>query len=98
MTPKQRYLVCKKRQFTCEDCGRRGRDAFDLQGRPSHRRWRYEGIEIHHLKRRRMGGSDEETNLLVVCPTCHDRYSAVELKQVHHTRRVTKGLPLFNPL
>lgn len=30
-----------------------------------------EVLNIHHIKERKNGGTDEETNLIVICPNCH---------------------------
>lgn len=35
--------------------------------------WRVEGVscDVHHIKERKNGGSDDNTNLTYVCPNCH---------------------------
>jgi hypothetical protein len=43
--------------YTCQQC--RGKS-------------KVERLEVHHLIFRSQGGSDEETNLLTLCKTCHD--------------------------
>ena len=40
-------------------------------------------LEVHHIIFRRNGGSDEETNLITLCKTCHDKLheGKIELKK-----------------
>jgi len=40
-------------------------------------------LEVHHIIFRSMGGSDEESNLLTLCKTCHDalHHGKIELKK-----------------
>ena len=54
--------------YTCQQCGGKSKDVH---------------LHVHHLVFRSQGGSDEESNLLTLCQTCHEGLHAgmLELKQ-----------------
>jgi hypothetical protein len=52
-----RAYVLTRDGYTCQNC----------KGRSKDRR-----LEVHHMVYRSQGGSDEESNLLTLCKTCHD--------------------------
>lgn len=60
--------VLTRDDYTCQQCKRKSKD---------------QRLEVHHLVFRSQGGSDDETNLLTLCKTCHDGLHAgtVSLKQ-----------------
>lgn len=48
--------------------------------------WNETSLDIHHIKPKAKGGSDDHSNLIIVCPNCHrkaheGKYSIEELKQ-----------------
>jgi hypothetical protein len=47
-----------------------------------------EVLEQHHLKPKVLGGSDDETNLITLCPTCHD--IAHDFKRASNRRELQK--------
>jgi hypothetical protein len=49
--------VLTRDNYTCQHCGGKSKD---------------KRLEVHHLVFRSHNGSDEETNLLTLCKTCHD--------------------------
>jgi len=34
-------------------------------------------LEIHHIVPKRLGGSDDSKNILVLCPTCHEKIERI---------------------
>jgi hypothetical protein len=64
--------------YTCQQCKGKSKD---------------KRLEVHHLVFRSQQGSDEETNLLTLCKTCHDGFHAgtVTLKR----KGVKKGTLLY---
>jgi len=42
-------------------------------------------IETHHIVPRRHDGSDDETNLVDLCPTCHERLEALYNKRFYES-------------
>ena len=50
--------VLTRDNYTCQHCKGKLKDAR---------------LEVHHIVFRSQGGSDEESNLLTLCKTCHDR-------------------------
>lgn len=48
-------FLCKERGGFCEKCGNEN----------------YNILQIHHILERSKGGTDELSNLLVLCPNCH---------------------------
>ena len=59
--------------YTCQQCQRNSKDAH---------------LEVHHLVFRSQQGSDEPTNLLTLCKTCHDALHAgtLTLKRTGKTK------------
>ena len=49
--------VLTRDDYTCQQCKGKSKD---------------KRLEVHHLVFRSQGGSDDETNLLTLCKTCHD--------------------------
>ena len=58
--------------YTCQHC----------QGKSHDRR-----LEVHHLVFRSQGGSDEESNLLTLCKTCHDGLHAGTIALKHRGKK-----------
>ena len=56
LTVEQAAKLIIKREYRCEICG--------YSEHP-------EVLEVHHIIERSRGGSNDEKNLQVVCPTCH---------------------------
>ena len=54
-----RYQILEGDSFVCRFCGIGGRYSDII-------------LEVHHIKWRRHGGSDEPFNLMTVCVHCHD--------------------------
>jgi 5-methylcytosine-specific restriction endonuclease McrA len=54
-----RYKILESDQFLCRFCGIGGRNSDII-------------LEVHHIKWRRHGGSDEPANLMTVCRACHN--------------------------
>jgi hypothetical protein len=52
-----RAYVLTRDGYTCQQCKGKSKD---------------KRLEVHHIIFRSQGGSDEETNLLTLCKTCHD--------------------------
>ena len=50
-----RFEIASKRSGKCEECGNEN----------------YNILQIHHIIERCNGGSDEESNLQLLCPNCH---------------------------
>ena len=65
ISAKLRRLIEERSQRLCENIidGRRCMSPGD---------WR--GQHYHHVVHRSQGGGDELSNLLLVCPKCHDRF------------------------
>ena len=53
-----RSRVLKRDKYTCQSCRKR---------RPSGR-----GLGIHHIIPRTQGGTNQLSNLITLCPSCHD--------------------------
>ena len=76
-----RLSIGKKRElerktgFKCEICGRRNEDITP---------------DIHHIKSREDGGSNRESNLIVLCPNCHKRAHAGAITHSELKQAVTK--------
>lgn len=60
--------VLNRDNYTCQYCKGKSKD---------------NKLEVHHIIFRRNGGSDEETNLITLCKTCHDKLhkGEIELKR-----------------
>ena len=58
-----RKTVLERDDYTCTECGVDVTTEDDEAPRP----------HIHHVKPRADGGSDDVDNLVVLCPTCHDK-------------------------
>jgi 5-methylcytosine-specific restriction endonuclease McrA len=56
----------RRDRFTCQDCGRKGRQVVAGKLR---------GLEVHHIIPRSEGGTDHPTNLKTVCHECHKGYT-----------------------
>lgn len=54
-----RYAVLERDNFQCRFCDRGGKSSDYI-------------LEVHHVIWRRNGGSDAMSNLITVCPYCHD--------------------------
>lgn len=54
-----RLEIIKRDHFTCQDCG-----IVPDQTRK---------LQVHHIKRRKEGGSDEPSNLTTLCFSCHKK-------------------------
>ena len=61
--------VLTRDDYTCQQCKGKSKD---------------QRLEVHHLVFRSQGGSDDETNLLTLCKSCHDGLHAgtVTLKRI----------------
>ena len=82
LTASQTRKLERKAGFKCEMCGRK------LTLTP----------DIHHIKPRAKGGSNRESNLIVLCPNCHrmvheGQISQSKLRQEVSKRRKTKKSP-----
>jgi 5-methylcytosine-specific restriction endonuclease McrA len=66
-----RYLILERDDFRCKFCGLGGKESDII-------------LEVHHVIWRFNGGSDDPTNLMTVCPNCHDL--------IHHGKII--GRPL----
>lgn len=66
-----RYLILERDDFRCKFCGLGGKGSDII-------------LEVHHVIWRFNGGSDDPTNLMTVCPNCHDL--------IHHGKII--GRPL----
>lgn len=56
--------VLNRDNYTCQYCKGKSKDSK---------------LEVHHIIYRRNGGSDEETNLICLCKTCHDKLHKDEI-------------------
>jgi hypothetical protein len=65
--PKVKITILRRDGFTCQDCGRQGRQV--VAGR-------LRGLEVHHIIPRSEGGTDHPTNLKTLCHECHKGYTA----------------------
>jgi hypothetical protein len=65
--PKVHITILRRDRFTCQDCGRQGRQVVAGKLR---------GLEVHHIIPRSEGGTDHPTNLKTVCIECHKSYTA----------------------
>jgi len=70
--------VLTRDSYTCQQC----------QGKSRDRR-----LEVHHLVFRSAQGSDEESNLLTLCKTCHDGLHAGKITLKHKGKK--KGRLLY---
>jgi len=61
-----RKAVLERDNYTCQKCGKVGKGRF----------------HIHHILKRRKGGTDHMDNLITVCPVCH---KAVDSKEYNPT-------------
>lgn len=59
-----RAYVLTRDNYNCKNCKGKSKDSR---------------LEVHHIKFRSNGGSDEEANLVTLCKTCHDRLHDGEL-------------------
>ncbi len=73
LTTGEKRAIERSRGFKCEAC-----DRSTINVKP----------DVHHIKPVSDGGSAKDTNLIVLCPTCHriahtykGRYSKIELKK-----------------
>lgn len=57
--------VLHRDDYTCQHCKGKSKD---------------KRLEVHHIVFRNQNGSDEETNLITLCKTCHDDLHAEKLK------------------
>ena len=58
---KIREEVLFRDNFTCKECGIRMKN----------------GLHVHHVIPRRLGGSDNEDNLIILCNRCHQKHHKV---------------------
>ena len=56
--------VLDRDNYTCQHCKGKSKDSK---------------LEVHHIIFRRNGGSDEESNLICLCKTCHDKLHKDEI-------------------
>ena len=61
LTSKERYEIHKHFNFTCQRCGRK-----------EDPNWRT--LYVHHKKKVARGGSDDLSNLTLVCKRCHMKF------------------------
>ena len=75
-----REFVLERDNYTCQDCGAL---LFSPQ------------LHVHHIKEQWDGGSDEESNLITLCPQCHiSRHKETKARWQNskgvHKRKATK--------
>lgn len=58
-------MVLNRDQYTCQCCKGKHKDSK---------------LEVHHIVFRSQGGSDDETNLITLCSTCHKRIHKGDVK------------------
>lgn len=51
-----------------------------------------ENLQHHHLKPRSMGGSDDETNLIILCGECHAKMHGTTAEKWGHRELTIQGL------
>jgi hypothetical protein len=62
-----RRLVYERDNWTCQDCGCRCLNTRDSKKHPKRK------IQAHHIVSRRHGGTDDLSNLITLCMSCHHR-------------------------
>lgn len=75
LTASQKRELERKAGFKCELCGRGTKDF-----KP----------DVHHIKPKAKGGSNRESNLIVLCPTCHRRVHDGRVSQADLKRAISK--------
>ncbi len=88
--PRVHITILRRDRFTCQDCGRQGRQVVAGKLR---------GLEVHHIIPRSEGGTDHPTNLKTVCHECHKRYTAESARDraiIRSTERQVNSLSIQN--
>ncbi len=62
-----RVEVYERDNWTCQECGCRCLNTKDAKAHPKRK------IQAHHVVPRRFGGSDELSNLVTLCMSCHHK-------------------------
>jgi hypothetical protein len=62
-----RREVYERDNWTCQECGCRCLNTKDAKAHPKRK------IQAHHVVPRRFGGSDELSNLVTLCMSCHHK-------------------------
>jgi hypothetical protein len=68
--PVMRAVVFERDGYKCQLCG------GDGNGK----------LHIHHIVKRKLGGKDEESNLITLCPPCHKKADTENLYLVNFER------------
>lgn len=75
LTASQKRELERKAGFKCELCGRSTEDF-----KP----------DVHHIKPKAKGGSNRDSNLIVLCPTCHRRVHDRRVSQADLKKAISK--------
>lgn len=65
VSPKRRWRILMRDQFTCQYCGARAPEVK---------------LQVDHVRPKSKGGSDEEFNLVTACATCNQGKTDAELE------------------
>jgi 5-methylcytosine-specific restriction endonuclease McrA len=71
---RRRCEVYERDKWTCQDCGVKCKNSADSKFANQHKR----KIQAHHIVARRDGGSDELSNLVTLCMSCHHKRERAE--------------------
>jgi 5-methylcytosine-specific restriction endonuclease McrA len=69
-----RLIVLTRDEFRCKFCSIGGKDSDII-------------LEVHHVIWRYNGGTDDPSNLMTVCPNCHDL--------IHHGKILGRPLTFY---
>lgn len=67
-----RRKVYERDNWTCQDCKQATKNFRDSKKDPRRR------VQAHHIKSRRNGGSDDLSNLVTLCMSCHHKRERAE--------------------
>lgn len=65
-------VIVVRDAYTCQDCGFQQKFVNANDGSIS---YSAQGLEVHHIIPRGMGGTDHPANLKLVCKDCHSKYN-----------------------
>lgn len=82
MKPDPRQHIYERDNFTCIYCGAGGRDNFED--------WFMANLGIDHIKPRKHGGTDEDSNLVVACHACNIYKGCTDCNTLEEAKEVVQ--------
>ncbi|MEZ9917670.1 hypothetical protein BCT06_14145 [Vibrio breoganii] len=80
MKPDPRQHIYERDDFTCQYCGKSGAKSF--------KQWNDAWFAIDHIKPKKHGGGNEDSNLVVACHTCNSVKGATMCESIEEGRKI----------